>query len=68
MNVIKSVLDGNWQQLSSDVERLAASKVMERVADRKISVLSRINGVTEEAQREMMTPVTEPAVEEPVVA
>lgn len=54
-NVIKSVLDGNWESLTKQVEMAASDKIMERVKNQKISILAKLNGTTVEKQQEAMS-------------
>lgn len=53
-SIIKTVLDGNWSELKSHVEDKAADKIMQRVSDKKVSVLAKINGVDEEKMKEIL--------------
>lgn len=53
-SVIKSVLDGDWNDLQGRYEKLAADKVMEKIADKKVDVLAMLNGVEKEKMQDMV--------------
>jgi len=54
MSIIQKVLDGDWANLRTDLDKLAANKVMARVEDKKIDVLANINGVSRAQMQEVM--------------
>ena len=54
MSIIQKVLDGDWANLRTDLDKLAADKVMARVEDKKIDVLANINGVSRAQMQEVM--------------
>lgn len=58
-SIIKTVLDGNWAELKSHFEGKATDKIMQKVAERKVAVLSKVNGVDEEKMREILNVSTE---------
>lgn len=53
-SVIKSVLDGDWVALKKHYEQIAASKVMDRINEKKIGVLARINGIDVDKMKEVI--------------
>lgn len=53
-SIIKRVFDGDWSSLQSDIEKMAADKVKEKVENRKFDVLAKLNGIDVAKQREMM--------------
>ena len=54
MSIITKVLDGDWANLRTDLDKLAADKVMNRVNDKKIDVLANINGVSRAQMQEVI--------------
>lgn len=55
MSIIKKVLDGNWLELQQDFEKKISDKIMQKVQDKKIDVLAKINGVPKEKMLEIMS-------------
>ena len=53
-NVIKRVLNSDWATLQQDIEKLAADKVQERINDKKIEVLARMNDISIDKQKEFI--------------
>ena len=53
-SIIKTVLDGNWTDLKKHFEKRAAEKVMDRVNDKKVSILANINGVDTDRMKEIV--------------
>ena len=41
--VIQMVLDGNWTDLTKRVEQKAATRIREKISEKKAEVLSRLN-------------------------
>lgn len=54
-SVIKRVLSGDWASLQTDIEEMAADKIKAKVDERKFDVLAKLNGVTIEKQKEIMS-------------
>jgi hypothetical protein len=54
-SIIKRVLDGEWASLQSDIEKMAADKVKVKVDNKKFDVLAKLNGITSEKQKELMS-------------
>jgi hypothetical protein len=54
MNIIKRVLDGDYAGLKGDVEKFAGEKIKKRIAEKKIDVLSNLNGVAREQMEEVL--------------
>jgi hypothetical protein len=52
-SIITRVLKDQWQSIQEDIEKLAASKVRDRIADKKLNVLAQLNGVTSDSMKEM---------------
>lgn len=48
MSIIKQVLDGDWLALQSDFEKKIADKIHDRIQDKKVEVLAKINNVSKE--------------------
>ncbi|MFW6219672.1 MAG: hypothetical protein ACOCZ5_00065 [bacterium] len=55
MSIIQDVLDGNWSKLKTDLEKRTSDKVMERVNDKKVDVLAKINGVSRNKMQEIIS-------------
>lgn len=55
MSIIQDVLDGNWSNLKTTMEKKIANKVMGRVEDKKVDVLASINGVSRDQMEQMMS-------------
>jgi predicted house-cleaning noncanonical NTP pyrophosphatase (MazG superfamily) len=53
-SVIKTVLDGDWTEMKAYCEKKLAEKTTERINDKKVEVLAKINGVDVEKQKEIM--------------
>ena len=54
-SIIKRVLKDEWQSVQEDIEKIAASKVMDKINDKKIEVLADLNGVDVEKMKELTT-------------
>ena len=54
-SVIKRVLSGEWASLQSDIEKMSADKVKAKVDEKKFEVLARLNGITTERQKEIVS-------------
>jgi len=54
MSIITKVLDGDWANLRTDLDKLAADKVMNRVNDKKVDVLANINGISRRQMQEVI--------------
>lgn len=52
MEVISNVLDGQWKNLQADIEKSVAQKIMNRVNDKKIDFLAKINGISADQMKE----------------
>lgn len=53
-SVIKSVLEGDWTNFKMYCEKKLAEKTTQRINDKKIEVLAKINGVSVDKQKEIM--------------
>jgi len=53
-SVIKRVLEGDWASLQADVDQMAAAKVNERIGNKKIEVLAKLNDVSTDKMQEIM--------------
>lgn len=53
-SIIKAVLDGNWTDLQKHFEKRSAEKVMNKIQDKKVGILSKINGVDIDKMTEIM--------------
>jgi hypothetical protein len=54
-SIVKRVLDSDWVSLQKDIEKMAVDKVKTRVEDKKVSVLSKLNGVSEDKMKEIIS-------------
>lgn len=54
MNILKNVLDGDWTSLKADTEKLVADKIWNRVQEKKIDVLAKLNNLSRDQQLEMI--------------
>ena len=54
MSIIQKILDADWTNLKSDIDKKAADKVMKRVEDKKIDVLANINGISVAQMQEVI--------------
>ena len=52
ISVVKTILDKNYAQLKEYCDKIVADKIIERVNEKKIEVLAKINGKSVE---EMLT-------------
>lgn len=53
-SIIQTVLDGKFAELQSHLEKEAARKTMQRVAEKKVEILANINGVSVEKMQEVL--------------
>jgi hypothetical protein len=54
-SVIKRVLNNDWASLQKDIEKMAADRVTARVEEKKIEVLSRLNNVSPDKMKEIIS-------------
>jgi hypothetical protein len=54
-SVIKRILNSDWASLQEDVEKIVAEKLKSRVSEKKIEVLSKINGITTDKMKEIIS-------------
>ena len=66
-NLIARVLEDDWASLQTDIEKMAAEKVKEKIDAKKINVLAQINGVDVEKMKEILTPTAVETGAEPKV-
>jgi len=57
MEIIKNVLDNDWTKIKENTEKLVADKIWQRVQDKKVDVLAKLNNMTREKQLEMINVV-----------
>jgi hypothetical protein len=53
-SIIKRVLNNEWASIQSDVDQMTGEKVKAKIADAKINVLARLNGITPVKQTEIL--------------
>lgn len=51
-SIIKTILDGNLAELKQYMEEKIGEKINQKIEDRKVSILAKMNGTTEEEMRE----------------
>jgi hypothetical protein len=54
MNIIKSVLDSKWIDLKSDIEKKVFEKINQRISDKKVEVLAKLNNVDVDKMKEII--------------
>lgn len=54
-SIVKRVLSGDWASLQTDVEQMAADRVNARVEDKKVNVLAKLNNVSEDKMKEIVS-------------
>lgn len=55
MSIVKKVLDGDWFELQNEFEKKISDKIWQRVQDKKVDVLARINDVPREKMEEIIS-------------
>jgi len=58
-SVIKTVLDGDWSELKQHIEGKAATMIKAKVDEKKIDVLSNLNGIAREQMEEVLAITSE---------
>ncbi|GAF88653.1 unnamed protein product [marine sediment metagenome] len=53
-SLMKTVLDNDWSGLKQTIESKAASLIKKKVDEKKVDVLSNLNGITREQMEEVM--------------
>ena len=46
ISIVKSILEGNYAKLQEHCDKIVADKIVERINQKKIDVLAKINGTT----------------------
>lgn len=54
-NLIKRVLEDQWDSIQTDIEKLAAQKVKEKIEEKKLDILAKLNDVDVEKMKEMIS-------------
>lgn len=55
MSIIKTILDGNWGVLKKNIESRTANIIKTRIQEKKVDILSKLNGVDIKQMAEMMS-------------
>lgn len=54
MSLVKDVLDGNWVKVQEYMEKQISDKIIQRVQEKKVEVLAKINGTTTDQMKEVI--------------
>ncbi len=54
MSIIKTVLDGDWASLKKTIEQKSATIIKDKIQEKKLGVLAKINGITTEQMSEVV--------------
>lgn len=54
MSLVKDVLDGNWVKVQEYMEKQISDKIIQRVQEKKVEVLAKINGTTTDKMKEII--------------
>ncbi len=54
MSLVKDVLDGNWVKVQEYMEKQISDKIIQRVQEKKVEVLAKINGTTTDKMKEVI--------------
>ena len=53
-SIIKTVLDGNWNELKKHIEEKTADKIKGKVNNKKVDILANINKVERDQMEEIL--------------
>jgi hypothetical protein len=51
-SIIGTILGGKWNELQASIEKGVASKILNRISDRKNDILAKINGISKDQMKE----------------
>jgi hypothetical protein len=51
-SVIGTILGGKWNELQASIEKSVASKILNKISDKKTDILATINGVSKDQMKE----------------
>lgn len=53
-SLMKTILDGDWADLKTDIETKTATMIKTKVDEKKTDILSKLNGVSKEQMEEVL--------------
>ena len=53
--LVETILDGDMVALRDGIEQVIAKRVYDKIQDKKVEILAKINGVTTDHMKEVMT-------------